>query len=190
MRREGGERNRQRAVRGRREARREARGGARLRFGCSDVRRLGRKRDRPRSSARSEEAAGRTESRSAAASVLVSPPIVAGRRASDEAAPARVRRDARIDEAMNETPSSELRTSSEALLGPNKKKQPRTGKQSQKVGLSSHLKLSVSLKSESGTQRFFLAGVRTPEGRVKADNDNHYITRNSDESLLSRYYPA
>ena len=184
MRREGGERNRQRAVRGRREARREARGGARLRFGCSDVRRLGRKRDRPRSSA------GRTESRSAAASVLVSPPIVAGRRASDEAAPARVRRDARIDEAMNETPSSELRTSSEALLGPNKKK---TTKNRQTVAKSwfvfSFEAFCVS-QSESGTQRFFLAGVRTPEGRVKADNDNHYITRNSDESLLSRYYPA
>ena len=24
----------------------------------------------------------------------------------------------------------------------------------------------------------FLAGIRTPEGRVKADNDNHYITKN------------
>jgi hypothetical protein len=178
---EGGERERQRAVRGRREARRAARGGARLRFGCSDVRRLGRKRDRPRSSARSEEAAGRTESRSAAASVLVSPPIVAGRRASDEAAPARVRRGARIDEVMNETPSSELRTSSEALLGgPNKKKQPRTGKQSQKSWFVFSFEAFCVSQSESGTQRFFLAGVRTPEGRVKADNDNHYITRNSD----------
>ena len=95
-----------------------------------------------------------------------------------------------IDEAMNETPSSELRTSSEALLGPNKKK---TTKNRQTVAKSwfvfSFEAFCVS-QSESGTQRFFLAGVRTPEGRVKADNDNHYITRNSDESLLSRYYPA
>ena len=31
----------------------------------------------------------------------------------------------------------------------------------------------------------FLAGIRTPEGRVKADNDNHYITRNSCLSFRS-----
>ena len=159
MRGEGGESERQRAVRGRREARRAARGGARLRFGCSDVRRLGRKRDRPRSSARSEEAAGRTESRSAAASVLVSPPIVAGRRASDEAAPARVRRGARIDEVVNETPSSELRTSSEALLvGQTKKNNQEQANSRKKVGLSSHLKLSVSLSLRAAHRDFSSRG--------------------------------
>lgn len=39
-------------------------------------------------------------------------------------------------------------------------------------------------------KKHFLAGIRTPEGRVKADNDNHYITRNSflpfGRSLFSR----
>ena len=34
-------------------------------------------------------------------------------------------------------------------------------------------------------KNYFLAGIRTPEGRVKADNDNHYITRNSCLSFRS-----
>jgi hypothetical protein len=158
---EGGERERQRAVRGRREARRAARGGARLRFGCSDVRRLGRKRDRPRSSARSEEAAGRTESRSAAASVLVSPPIVAGRRASDEAAPARVRRGARIDEVVNEM--KHPHRSSELLrklfwVGQTKKNNQEQANSRKKVGLSSHLKLSVSLSLRAAHRDFSSRG--------------------------------